>query len=241
MKRIIAWILAAALLLSAASALADDAVFSSDFFEQNDKIFTLEVDKDNDAGVVTANSSAEGKSFSTPYDSESYFSMIFPELIIGNYSQKDKQIGVFRIWIRYNGTKFLNIHSVSFIIDGVTYDITEISDPSRVMTRDDGTCTEVLLIKFGKNCAKFVARLCANAYMYMNSRYGKSGDKSTEAPKMTMILHGDEDIEVTVPDAFWDDMGVFAVALNNTNGYAEIGNSKGSPCTVTGDEDGEGK
>ena len=237
MKRILSLILAAALVFLAGAAAADDEKFSSEFFETNNKIFKLEVDTENDAGIVTINNDAQGKAFSTPYDSQTYFSMIYPELIIGHYAQKDKQIGVFRIWIRYNGTKFLNIDSVTFMIDGVTYDISEISDPSRRMTRDDGTCTEMLLVKFGKNCSKFVAKICAAAYDYVNKRYGKNGDENTPVPQMKMILHGEgEDIEVMVPDEFWQDLGLFAVALNNTKGYEEIGNSKGSPCVVTGDD-----
>ena len=79
----------------------------------------------------------------------------------------------------------------------------------------------------------FFADLFAVSMIYYVERYGTNGNSSVPAPAWKAVLHGDEDITVTLPEGFWADMGIISFSLNQTDGFSWLGLNEGSPCEFT--------
>ena len=62
-----------------------------------------------------------------------------------------------------------------------------------------------------------------------------AGAEGTEAalPAWSLVLHGDEDLTVALPEGFWTDLGLFAAALDQTNGLSFLTREEGMPCEIT--------
>ena len=233
MKRIIALVLA--LVFSIGCAAADNKSFNAGFFTDNDSYFEFTVPEDgNSAFIEVKGMSAGNRAFVTPYDSETYYSTVYPELMITDYTAEEAQNAAFRIWIRYRGTKHLNISTVSFILDGIEYRFLDVTKPDWTATKEDGTAAEDAMIMLGRDIsnATFFAGLLAKAVEYMEA---KVTDPETSLPEAALILHGEEDVETVLPRAFWEEMAVFALSLDEINGFQFLTRSyTGTPCEILG-------
>lgn len=244
MKKAIALLLCLALATGLIPALAETGteteentrVFDMSIFSENPRTFTVDRPESNpDTVFITTNNSNEVRSFEHPYVSEKYYSTVFPELIVLNYPEEKERLPILRIWFRYRGTKRLNINAVTFMTDEGEYRFTDVTLPEWIATKEDGTEAQDLMILAGnrENTANFFADLFAVSMIYYVERYGTNGNSSVPAPAWKVVLHGDEDITVTLPEGFWADMGVFSFSLNQTDGFSWLGLNEGSPCEFT--------
>ena len=233
MKKIVALVLA--LVFSIGCAAADNKSFDAGFFADNASLFSVTVPEGEDSAFIEIRDmSAGSRAFVTPYDSETYYSTVYPELMITDYMAEDAQNAAFRIWIRYRGTKHLNISTVSFLLDGIEYRFLDVTTPDWTATKEDGTAAEDAMIMLGRDIsnATFFAGLLAKAMEYMEA---KVMNQETSLPEAALILHGDEDVETALPSAFWEEMAVFALSLDEINGFQFLTrNYTGTPCEIHG-------
>lgn len=240
-RRIIALILV--LLLAAALTTAGAAenteadgtvsgTLNISYFEENGEYFRTEVSEDGTTAYIQTKASAENRAFSTPYENDRYYSAIFPELVISNWDRETERTPVFRIWIRYRGTKHLNIGAVSLIADGTDYRFLDVSSPDWIATKEDGTAAQDVQLVLGseRNNAACFATLFSVAVEYVQSRMSKP---ETQQPDISLILHGaEEDIPVVFPADFWSEMAMFAFSLDSINGFPFLTSIPGTPCMV---------
>lgn len=239
MKRIIALVLA--LTLAAGLAAAETAqeaetptFFDMTYYEANDKYFLIDIQQDGDTVTINSGRFAENpeyNAFSTPYEREPYLSVIFPDITVMNYPREQEREAAFRIRIVYNGTKPLNIHSATFTGGGYTYAFSDIAFGSA--PESDGVCTETMTIVGGSGDGNvlFLANLMAEAYGYAAKKYA-SEDKETVLPDWTLVLHGDEDVAVELPEGFWSDVAMLTTGLMEMNTFSFLTRNPGSPCEI---------
>ena len=235
MKKIIALLLALALVpaVSAAETAREaPAVFDTSYFEENSDAFSLSVGEDG-AAVITTLGDAGSRAFSTPYMSDAYYSAICPELVVLGYRTEERRAAL-RIRILYNGTKQLNLSSATFITDGYEYAFPDLRETHAETAREDGTVGESLIIVTGGGSGtQFLADLLTTAIDYTGSKYGGAQSAETAPPAWTLILHGDEDVTVALPEGFWTDIGLFVVALDSMNDLSFLARDEGWPCEIT--------
>ena len=202
------------------------------YYEENGEYFRTEVSEDGTAAYIQTKASAENRAFSTPYENDLYYSAVFPELMISDWDKEAERTPAFRIWIRYRGTKHLNIGAVSLIADGTDYRFLDVSSPDWIATKEDGTAAQDVQLVLGsdRNNAACFATLFSGAVEYVQSRMT---DPETQQPDISLVLHGDEeDIPVVLPADFWSEMAMFAFSLDNINGFPFLTAIPGTPCMV---------
>ncbi len=241
MRRIIALILALPLaaVLTTAEASGDTEVEATvsgtlniSYFEENGEYFRTEVSEDGTAAYIQTKASAENRAFSTPYENDFYYSAIFPELMISKWDKEAERIPVFRIWIRYRGTKHLNIGAVSMLANGTDYRFLDVSSPDWIATKEDGTAAQDVQLVLGseRNNAACFATLFSVAVEYVQSRMSKP---EVPQPDISIVLHGDkEDIPIALPADFWSEMAMFVYSLDSINGFSCLTTIPGTPCMV---------
>ena len=235
MKKLIAFLLALALIpaVSAAETAREaPAVFDTSGFEQHSELFDIRVGEDG-AAVITALEASADRTFTTPYMSEKYPGTVYPDLVVLGYPTEERRASL-RIRIRYNGTKQLNFSSVTFITDRYEYTFPDLSGARATTVREDGVFGEdLVIVTGGGEGMQFLADLLTRAMEYANNRYGEEKDAQAALPAWSLILHGDEDLTVTLPEGFWTDLGLFAVALDSMNELSFLARNEGWPCEIT--------
>ncbi|MBR5344872.1 MAG: hypothetical protein IK127_03525 [Clostridia bacterium] len=183
MKRIAALLLTLCLLLTAASALAD---VDLSYLEQYPDIF--DVTQGEVLTFICDSMTAEDLSFVHAHESDYRYSYMYFELWIENGYDVIYPV----LNIVYNADELLNITAVSFDLEGVRYTFSvDLDEPDR----DEKGITEDPLIFFGIENVEFLSALedivddCDTA-------------EEMEEYRITAILHGDEDLTVTLSDAF---------------------------------------
>ena len=240
MKRLIALILALMLCISlipagvAEQTEADETMSGKpDFscFTDHPEYFRKDVSEDGNTVFIQTQVPAEYRSFSTPYENDLYYSTIFPEIMIRGWSDEKTQIPFFRIWIRYRGTKHLNISTVSVIIDGTDYRFENVSSPDWIATKEDGTAAQDVMLVLGSNQvnATCFASLFSKAIEYTQERLKK---QDISQPDVSIILHGDEDIDITLPADLWAELAMFAYNLDAINGFSSLTSTAGTLCMI---------
>ena len=227
MKKALALLCALVLLLHALPAVAD---FNLNYFTENSSIFTIDVNKEKSVAFIETVMSAQELAFEHKYESPTQYSLLRNDILVLDYFSTNRS-PVFRTWIYYCTTKPIYVHSVTFELDGTAYTFTDVASSDRVITNEQDT-EEDLLIRYGGNNSDFLAKVMAEAASYAFSHYGDDGDPNVQPPKMKMILHGIEDIELDVPDGFWTDFALLTVALVTTESLGQIGKNTGTPCTI---------
>ena len=222
-------------LTAAETAKEVPAFFDVSYFTENDGVFAISVSEDGETAVVTTRETAQNLSFSTPYDSEGYYSVICPDISILNYPREETRQAALRIRIHYRGTKRLNLSSVTFVAGNSEYTFTDIIAPEVISAPADDTAAEDLVIVGGRgeSNARFLAEVLAAGVEYSVMKYAGSEGQEAQPPAWTLILHGDEDLTVSLPEAFWSDMGMFALALSEMNAFSLIAVNPGTPCEIT--------
>lgn len=239
MKRIAALMLALVLgtsLIPAGSAEetgADAAPrgFDASPFTEDKTYFVTEVSEDGESAYIQTVAKAEDRAFSTPYESDVYYSTVFPELMVTNWPEETARIPMFRIWIRYRGIRHLNIGAVSLILDGTEYRFLDVSMPDWIATKEDGTAAQdvVLVLGSDRNNAAFFAAVFASAVEYIQAQMN---DAAAPVPDVKMILHGDEETETTLPAGFWSELAMFVLGLESVGGFSYLTGTTGTPCMI---------
>lgn len=213
-----------------ASALGNNG-FTMSTFTEYPKIFTITERKEDDLVFIDTTTESRDEAFVHRYESDSYYSLIYPDIIVLNYSDTSGQFPVLRVWICYRGTKEMNFRSAEFILPGGdTFTVSDISEPDRVYLKDDGSYAEDLLVRFGTNNFPLFKELATAAIRYANDQYGDDGDRSAPPPAIRLVLHGNEDLEVNLPSVFWADLGLFCVTLPEDLDTSFITRNEGNPC-----------
>lgn len=233
MKRITALVLALILAAGLTAAAAETPeYFDTSYFENNAGIFLLEVSQDGESARITTKDPDDNHTFTTPYQTDSYPNLIRPDIAVLNYPQEQERQIALRICILFNGTKPLNVTSATFAGAGYEYTFSEIAMGSA--PEQDGVYTESMIIVCGSsdNNVQCLAKLMADAFSYVSRRYSEGGDENTALPEWTLVLHGDEDVAVQLPQGFWSDLALFTIALTDMNALSFIARNPGSPCEM---------
>ncbi len=237
MKRIAALILTFILaMMLAVSGIAENTetatrMFDSSYYQENKDYFRTDVSEDGTAAYIQTLAEAENRAFSTDYENDLYYSTVFPELMITGWDTETERIPFFRIWIRYRGTKLLNIDAISLVIDGTDYRFLDVTSPGWTATKEDGTAAQdmVLVLGANPNNATCFAMLFSRAIEYARNSLD---DPATPLPDISMILHGDEEMAVTLPADFWSELAMFAYSLDSINGFSYLASAPGTFCMI---------
>ena len=240
MRRITVWILMLIMtvsLVAAGSAEKTEADrsmakgFDASCFTENKDYFRTDVSEDGQTAFIQTLVTAEKRAFTTPYENDLYYSAVFPELMITGWHEEKEQVPFFRIWIRYRGTKQLNINAVSLIIDGTDYRFLDVNTPGWNAIKDDGTAAQDVQLVLGStpiNAACF-AMLFSKAIEYTQARMK---DPEASKPEASMVLVGNEIVKVDLPADFWSEIAAFAYGLDSINGFSFLTSTAGTSCII---------
>ena len=205
MKKIIAFFVSVMLLLAlAAPALA--ATPDLTFVKANPDVFSLTTSEDGEDLYVSTVLTAKNLHFVHKYESNYYWSFTRFEIAVPDY-QTDEAAPLWQLWITYsNDLKIMEIDSVTFIVNGRSFTFSGISDP-RLQTQKENGFIEEMMICFGSEGLDFL--------LAMEEYCGTLNDANDF--RCTMILHGSEDITVTLGGAFVLDF------LSTRQAYMEMG------------------
>ena len=205
--------------------------FDISCFTENKDYFRTDVSEDRQTAFIQTLVTAENRAFTTPYENNLYYSTVFPELMITSWAEENEQTPFFRIWIRYRGTKQLNINAVSLIIDGTDYRFMDVNTPGWNAIKDDGTVAQDVQLVLGSASinATCFAMLFSKAIEYAQAQMN---DFEAPPPDVTVVLVGDEKVKVDLPDDFWSEMAVFAYSLESINGFSFLTSTAGTSCII---------
>ena len=190
-------------------------------------LFYVDHDESSGLGFIGTLIPAESFAFTHVHENENLFSLIQSDILVLDATGEDPY-PVLRTWLYYAADDPQNIQSVTFFYGDHKYTFTGIGDSSRNETTEKGT-TEKLVIQYGQANSDFLSQILVDSLVYLLAE-----DENKVVPEMKMILHGDEDIEATVPEAFWQDFALLVLPFTN-NDYAwltYIARNEGTPCTV---------
>ena len=205
--------------------------FDASCFTENRDYFRTDVSENGQTAFIQTLVTAENRAFTTPYENDLYYSAIFPELIITGWHEEKERIPFFRIWIRYRGTKQLNINAVSLIIDGTDYRFLDVNTPGWNAIKDDGTAAQDVQLVLGStpiNAACF-AMLFSKAIEYTQARMK---DPEASKPEASIVLVGDETVKADLPADFWSEIAAFAYGLDSINGFSFLTSTAGTSCII---------
>lgn len=214
MKKLLALVLALVLSCCALSAAFADVDLTT--VRENSNLFTLDVSDDGTAAFIESQLTVATRSFVHKYESDNRYSSTQWDVLLVNYDTPDVY-PVFRLWVNYCADEYLNLKSVSFIFDGKEYLFTGVSEDAEWHRKDEKGVIEQALIKFGTSNLAFPAAL-ENIFSGVDDIQA-----AAQSAKCTMILHGDEDIEVELGEGFFMDFLGVKLAYTGINGldYAD--------------------
>ena len=214
MKKWISMLLALCLL--GTTALAD--VLDLSYVREKNSIFNIDVDNESDVAFIKSTTSAKERSFVHKYESDTRYSSTRFDVLVVDYS-KTTAYPVPRLWITYAADEFLYINSVSFYVDGKKFTFSGISNKDWQNKFDNGIVEECL-IKFGSEQIDFLVAMEHELKKYPT--YDELMDPE-KGPKIRMVLHGKEDVEVTLGSYYVMDFAfVIEGAYLNMNGMDYI-------------------
>ncbi len=196
---------------------------------ENTSMFTVDVDEEQNVAFVESNISVSMKAFTHQYESEKRYSYPHFDILVVNYGT-EAAYPVLRLWTTYCADQFLNISSITFTVGGKDYTFTEVADEGRKVSDEDGA-KENLLIRFGDGNLEFLVALenSLNGYEELTDLLDE-----TKAPQLKVVLHGDEDVEVTLGGVFLVDfLFICEKGFADTNGFNYLSNVQGTPVTIT--------
>ena len=225
MKKLVSLIIALLVMACPMMAMAgsfDGSVFQGLYFSS---IATLDLNEDGSVAFVESQLTAATRSFTTPYEHPRYYNSTLWDIVIPRYDTGNPAPRI-RLWIRYYGTQFANIEGVSFQLNGKTYTFTGVSDPERqTYKEEEDAYTERLLIIFDDQSLDFIAEMeayCENC---------NTVEAMNEHP-ITMILHGDEDIVITLGSGFMSDFMIIKELFIDCGGLDYLKDGGGNTMIV---------
>ena len=219
---------------SAEKTEADESMakwFDTSCFTENKDYFRTDVLEDGQTAFIQTLVTAEKRAFTTPYENSLYYSTVFPELMVTDWLEEKERVPFFRIWIRYRGTKQLNINAVSLLIDGTDYRFLDVNTPGWNAIKDDGTAAQDIQLVLGSASinATCFAMLFSKAIEYVQTQMN---DPEASKPDVTMVLVGDEKVKVDLPADFWSELAAFAYNLEAINGFSFLTSTAGTSCII---------
>ncbi len=183
MKKAAAFLLALCLLTGFALAEVDLS-----YVRESPNIFTVE-DDDPELIYIYDTYSAEDLHFIHAHESDYRWSFTYFELAI-----LDGEMPIYPMMrVIYNADDPLNLHAVSFDVDGTRYTF-DVSDSVNT-EKDEQSTTESAIIFFSSENFAFL-----NALTAVTDRYGTAEEMRTV--RINAVLHGDEDLTVTLNENF---------------------------------------
>lgn len=225
MKKLTSLFLALVILMCPLMAMAESfnkSVLKGEYF---DSVATLDISDDGTAAFVETQLTAANRSFSTPYEHPDYYNVTLWDMLVLDYNTSDPSPRL-RVWVRYYGTQYLNIEGVSFVLDGTTYTFTDVASDSRKQhIADKDAYNERALIIFDTENLEFLAAL---------EGYCESFDSVEEmdAHPITMILHGDTDVTVSLDSGFMLDFLIVSDLFIEAGGLDYLQYAGGNPMTT---------
>ena len=226
MKKLTSFVLALIVLmmcpLMAMAEGFDRSVLTGEYFES---VATLDPSEDGTAAFVESQLTAQNRSFTTPYEHDAYYNTTLWDMLVLDYDTSDPSPRL-RMWVRYYGTQYANIEGISFELEGKTYTFTGVSDEARKqLIEDKGAYNERALIIFSVDNLEFLVAL---------ENYCESFESVEEmdANPITMILHGDEDITVSLDSGFMVDFLIVSDLFIECGGLDYLQDANGTAMTT---------
>ncbi len=184
------------------------------YVREHSSTMSLEVDSEEDIAFVDSELTVKDRSFIHKYESDNRYSATEFDVLLIDYSRSSIR-AVPRLWIYYSADEYLYVNSVTFNVGGKAYTFTDIASPDR-RRKDDKGAMEDLLIKFGFDNCDFLIALEEFIKPYNTLDLLKDA-------KITMTLHGTEDVTVELGFGFLLDFAVVIKgAYININGFDTI-------------------
>ena len=181
-----------------------------------------EIEDKGDHAFVSSKLTPADLCFHHKYDSTVKYSRTYFDMLVLDYNTASPY-PVNRLWLVYNTEDgFQNFDSVTFHINGTDYTFTGVGNADR-RTIDNGTYRESLLIKFDWSNLSFlsaVEKLIPDSY------------EELEKIKISVTLHGKEDIEIELGGMFIMDFMFFREAMFETNAVDYLDKADGNPLTI---------
>lgn len=224
MKRLLAIILAVIMM----SAILCGALAELDlsYIRENPDLYTIDVSDSGEAAFIETALNTAGRSFTHKYESANRYNSTKFDILVLDYL-KTSAYPVMRLWITYCADdNYMNINSVSFIIDGTKYTFSGVADPEWY-TKDDSGYMEQILIRFNQENISFLAAMIGQI------TGDGDFDQLLESAECKMILHGREDIEVDLGQGFFLDYYAIANAMLQIDGFEYLDKSVGTTMKET--------
>lgn len=207
-----------------ATALADELDLTT--VRENPNLYTFDVEVESDAAFVETTLSTAIRSFTHKYESTKRYSCTQFDILIVDYLQEDRY-PVWRLWVTYCADDaFLNIDSVSFLVGGQKFTFSGVAD-TEWYTKDEDGYVEKVLIKFNDENLDFPIAL-------EKAVKGHTGTvEELDQVEVKMILHGRENIEVSLGSGFLLDFIGLKSAFLDMNGMGYMGEVYGTTMKVT--------
>ena len=156
-------------------------------------------------------------------------SFAYSDLLINRYGTADAY-AVWRLWFEYKATQSLNIHAVTILLDGKSYTFSDLSGLVNNEEHDD-YILETPCIVFGSQNTEFWLDYLIKCETLENKVEILNGWN------LPVILHGDEDVEITVNGATLFSLFAVGEEMANISGIASIIEREGTPVEVVGPEE----
>ena len=219
MKKLVALIAVLMLAMTVSTAFA--ATLDLSYPLNKPDVYTVEPSEDGSVVFIETVLTASDRHFTHKYESDYYWSSTQFDVLGLGYGE-DYGYPVWRVWVIFaNDIGYQNINSVTFVVQGTSYTFTDISDPDW-QNKLNNSYLEECLIKFGMDNLEFVVAL----EQYVNSL------EDVDDFTATLILHGDEDIEVTLGGAFALDFALTKQCYLEMNGLDTISEVTATPMTI---------
>ena len=225
MKKLTSLFLALVILMCPLMAMAETFFTSALKGEYFESATTLDISDDGTAAFVESQLSAADRSFSTPFEHPEYYNVTLWDMLVLDYNT-DAPSPRLRVWVRYYGTQYLNIEGVSFVLDGTTYTFTGVASDSRKQhIADKDAYNERALIIFDTENLAFLTALESYCMQYDTVA-------EMDAHPITMILHGDTDVTVSLDSGFMLDFRIIAGRFIEAGGLDYLQYAGGNPMTT---------
>ena len=243
MKKTLALLLSLVFMLTACSVHGETAETSPAYldmtpFADSPDTFVIDVSEDGSFANVQVRVDDASRAYFPDSASPSWYCMIYPVLSVTDYAEEQKRMPILSVRLRYRGKKPLNITSVSFAGGSPRreYRFTGITSPDGVTTMENGEYQEDLIIFCGSSAgtATFFSGILSDSTLYSYAQYAEKGNKDYPLPSWSLILHGDEDLDIRIPDIFWSELGMFGTIFMISDSFSLLSTLPGSDCEMTG-------
>ena len=190
---------------------------------------------ESSVGALTENPTAETSGLRMiPEEREGEYRITFTDgmdTVTRRTPIPEEQEGELRIWIRYRGTQELRIDSASVFIGEEEYRFLDLYEQEMAAVKKDGIYAQDVAIRMGGNAIN--ARCFAYLLSFGTLWAQEMAEKGTAAlPDVRLVLHGQEDVELTLPESFWNGISVFVPFVLAGGNGPFLTRGPGTPCLM---------